>query len=191
MNSASRYPGGRWKEHLHQYRDLLIWSRQVGSLPLRRFRSLARLARSHPRKADAVLERARELREATFRIFFSLAHRAAPDARDLTTINRELGRGLAHAQVERSGSGFQWSWQGESDSLETPLWPIVRSVADLLTSSDHERVLVCASDDCEWLFLDRTKNRARRWCEMKVCGNRAKVREHRKRHRKREGTGDS
>jgi predicted RNA-binding Zn ribbon-like protein len=57
----------------------------------------------------------------------------------------------------------------------------VRAAAELLTSPERALVKRCASDTCLWLFLDRTKNHARRWCDMKVCGNRAKVRRHRKR----------
>jgi predicted RNA-binding Zn ribbon-like protein len=37
---------------------------------------------------------------------------------------------------------------------------------------------MCASEDCAWLFLDKTKNKRRRWCDMKICGNRVKARRH-------------
>jgi predicted RNA-binding Zn ribbon-like protein len=39
-------------------------------------------------------------------------------------------------------------------------------------------VRICSSDGCDWLFFDQTRNRSRRWCEMKGCGNRAKARRH-------------
>ena len=64
----------------------------------------------------------------------------------------------------------------ESDDLERPLWDIARSAADLLTSGDHDRIKECASTTCEWVFLDRSRNRSRRWCDMSDCGNRAKAR---------------
>jgi len=83
--------------------------------------------------------------------------------------------------VEPRGTGFVWSWDADTPELDRPLWPIVRSAAELLTSPERELVKRCASDTCLWLFLDRTKNHARRWCDMKVCGNRAKVRRHRRR----------
>jgi len=40
-----------------------------------------------------------------------------------------------------------------------------------------------ATDGCGWLFLDETRNRSRRWCSMKDCGNRAKARRHYRRRR--------
>jgi predicted RNA-binding Zn ribbon-like protein len=45
----------------------------------------------------------------------------------------------------------------------------------------------CGGDHCGWLFLDETKNRSRRWCEMSVCGNRAKARRHYDRNRRAAG----
>ena len=37
-------------------------------------------------------------------------------------------------------------------------------------------VRICGADDCLWIFLDTSKNRTRRWCDMKQCGNRMKAR---------------
>jgi predicted RNA-binding Zn ribbon-like protein len=56
------------------------------------------------------------------------------------------------------------------------LWPVARSASELLTSDDLAYVRGCASETCAWLFLDKTKNHGRRWCEMKTCGNRDKAR---------------
>jgi predicted RNA-binding Zn ribbon-like protein len=128
-----------------------------------------------------VLERARELRETLYRIFGALAAEARPAEDDLARLNSELALTLARCRIEPEGAGFAWSWNEDSLALERPLWPIVRSAAELLTSPERALVKRCASDTCLWLFLDRTKNHARRWCDMKVCGNRAKVRRHRRR----------
>ena len=72
----------------------------------------------------------------------------------------------------------------ERDALDYPLWPIARSAADLLVSADVALVHECASDVCSWLFVDRSPGRRRRWCDMKVCGNRAKARRFYQRRRK-------
>jgi AcrR family transcriptional regulator len=44
------------------------------------------------------------------------------------------------------------------------------------------RIKVCGSPDCRWAFVDGTRNRSRRWCDMAGCGNRAKNRAWRHRH---------
>ena len=54
--------------------------------------------------------------------------------------------------------------------------PAVRAAVELLTSDAVEHIGRCADDSCGWLFLDTTRSRTRRWCDMKVCGNRNKVR---------------
>jgi len=61
------------------------------------------------------------------------------------------------------------------------LGPIALAAVDLLRSDMIARVKMCPQDDCHWLFLDMTKNGSRRWCDMAVCGNRAKVAHFRKR----------
>ena len=88
------------------------------------------------------------------------------------------GDGAAEGEAE----GYAFIWPG-TDDLARPLWPLALSAGDLLTSADRERVKECAADNCSWLFLDMSRNRSRRWCDMAVCGNRAKAR----RFRAREG----
>ena len=63
------------------------------------------------------------------------------------------------------------------------LAPVLRAAADLLTSSDLARVRECDSESCFWLFLDTSKSGTRRWCDMKVCGNREKARRHHKKQK--------
>ena len=101
----------------------------------------------------------------------------------MAVINAEHAAAMAHARIEPGPESFGWTWADEA-ALESPLWPVARDAADLLTHPDAVRVKACASDDCSALFVDTTKNRRRRWCDMKICGNRAKVRRHRESKRR-------
>jgi predicted RNA-binding Zn ribbon-like protein len=65
---------------------------------------------------------------------------------------------------------------------------ILRSAAELLTAAELPQVRECAGSDCTWLFLDRSRNRSRRWCPMETCGNRAKAHRH---YRRRSGAGEA
>jgi predicted RNA-binding Zn ribbon-like protein len=76
--------------------------------------------------------------------------------------------------------------RGAAKALDRPLWPVLWSAADLLTSARLAQVRVCADPRCGWMFLDVSKNRGRRWCAMENCGNRAKVRRHYERRRRAE-----
>ena len=97
---------------------------------------------------------------------------------DLAALNAALSKVLANACLVPAEDGFAWAWGGEDAALRRVLWPIVRSAAELLTSDKLDRVGQCAGDSCGWLFLDTSRNRSRRWCEMEHCGNRAKARRH-------------
>ncbi|WHO72088.1 CGNR zinc finger domain-containing protein [Rhizobium sp. BT03] len=50
------------------------------------------------------------------------------------------------------------------------------SALRLIAMPDPERMKICGN--CGWLFIDRSKNRSRAWCDMAVCGNRAKANRH-------------
>jgi predicted RNA-binding Zn ribbon-like protein len=89
-------------------------------------------------------------------------------------------------EVGAGGERWRWRWAGDAESepaLDRVLWPVARSAAELLTSDDLAAVRECAAPDCRWLFLDRSRNRSRRWCAMATCGNRSKARRHYRRGR--------
>ena len=83
----------------------------------------------------------------------------------------------------RLGS-YIWVWDPRRDIQAAILGPITLSALTLLMNKDLLRTKRCAGQECGWLFLDTTKNNRRRWCEMRVCGNRAKVRAARERQRR-------
>jgi len=45
-----------------------------------------------------------------------------------------------------------------------------------MLNDELSRVRECANQECHWLFVDRSRNRSRRWCDMAICGNVMKVR---------------
>ncbi len=163
-------------ERLTSYQDLLAWGSQAGILNEEDVRYLGRLAAEHPRKAAVALADAIALREALFRIIAAVITNAPPADGDLATLNAALPRALNHLRVAPRAAGCEWEWAGEEGALDRMLWPIARSAADLLVSSEVQRVRRCAGESCDWLFLDTTRNRSRRWCDMRTCGNRAKAR---------------
>jgi predicted RNA-binding Zn ribbon-like protein len=56
---------------------------------------------------------------------------------------------------------------------------MAREAVELFTPERRERIRECAADDCAIVFYDESRSNNRRWCSMKRCGNRAKVRTHR------------
>jgi predicted RNA-binding Zn ribbon-like protein len=173
-------------DYLGTYSDLVAWSRHVGVLEEEEAGRLLREGARLPVEAAAVLERALGLREAIYRIFTRLIRGQRPQAADIEVLNRELSRATARRRIVPAGEGFDWTWSAEQE-LDRMLWPVVESAAELLTTEDLDRVHECAGESCGWLFLDVSKNRSRRWCDMQSCGNRAKVRRHYERKRRASG----
>ena len=173
-------------ERLRGYADLLGFARQAGLLAGGAESRLAELAARKPRAAAAALDLGRGLREVLYRIFSAAAAARAPAAADLERLNAALPKALSHLRLERrDDAGFVWGWacpeaveESAGAALEAPLCPILRSAAELLTSGELRQVRECAAGDCNWLFLDCSRNRSRRWCSMATCGNRAKARRH-------------
>jgi predicted RNA-binding Zn ribbon-like protein len=170
-------------EHLPDYGELLRWAVAAGALRSPDAARLAAEARHHPREAERVVEAAHEVRQA----FFRVVTRRRPTDEDLAQISRFVADALAHTALSRSGDSYRLELAAPA-SLESVLWPVARSMADVLTSGDLARVRMCEMHhlgECTWVFLDDTRNGTRRWCDMRVCGNRAKARRHYQRKRTR------
>ncbi|MDI3339330.1 MAG: ABATE domain-containing protein [Sphaerobacter sp.] len=167
------------KEYLHSYADLVAWAGAVGVLSASACQALLAAARARPSEADETLAAARKLREAIYGIFSRIATGEPAPTPDLETLNAALARAMSRARVApQPGGGFGWAWAAEPDALDPMLWAVARSAAELLTSPLLDRVRECAGHPCGWLFLDMSRNRSRRWCDMRDCGNRAKARRH-------------
>jgi len=165
--------------------DLLSWLDQAHLVPkdvLEQFRASAA-----PGELDAVATHARAFRE-WFRGFVRerMGKPLSDDAvAALDPLNRILARDEAYGQIvarrDSESSGLALESRRRWRSSDTLLIPIARSIADLLTTENFSDVKACQGHACTLLFVDHTRGRARRWCNMAVCGNRAKQAAHRER----------
>lgn len=138
---------------------------------------------------DKVAEQARNLRE-WFRGFVE-KHRGRPlrddDLRKLEPLNRLLERDKAFNQIapvsSKEGNLFELRAMRRWDAPETLVLPIAESLARFVCSEDFTYLKACEGPSCTLLFADHTRGRARRWCSMAICGNRAKQAAHRERLR--------
>jgi predicted RNA-binding Zn ribbon-like protein len=169
-------------EYLRSYEDLLDWSRQAGLLALEEKEGLFRQATLDPEGAQKTLSRAIALREEIHRLISAHIAGESQDESDLSVLNRELSIALSHLRVVPADGAYSWGWDrtGEEGQtpLDSPLWPVAQSAAELLTSERLGRVKLCAGEGCGWVFLDESRNSSRRWCDSRDCGNRERVRRH-------------
>ena len=142
-------------------------------------------ARSMPGELDKVAEQARALRE-WFRGFVRkhMGRPLAPKAlNELGPLNGLLERDEAFSQISRhrnsDGDRLELRAMRRWRSPESLLLPIGEALATFVCEEDFAGVKACEGHSCTLVFADHTRRRARRWCSMAVCGNRAKQAAHR------------
>ncbi len=184
-------------EWLASGEDLLTWLVQADLIT----KSVADPIRTAavPGELDDVAAQARRLR-GWFREFV-LKHKGRPlgseALADLEPLNRILGRDEAYGQiVVRNAEPAKASDTDEAPrddetaparpalafatrrrwrSPDTLLLPVAEAMSSLVCEDDFSQVKACEGHNCTVLFVDRSRKKARRWCSMAVCGNRAKL----------------
>lgn len=168
-------------ELLLDYEALLSFARQSGILDPGQVRALKTSVK--PQAAARALSSARELREALATVLYGNLEGHPPPASAIRTLERhflasEQHRELRWQEGATSGRrpGMTWQWAAAQKDAEFPVWILAALAGELMLSDALQRVSACEADPCRWLFLDTSKNHTRRWCNMKICGNRMKAR---------------
>jgi predicted RNA-binding Zn ribbon-like protein len=175
-NSAQSY------DYLGDYEHILLWNAKAGLLTPERVRLLSQYASQHQPERELAFWKAKRIREILYQLFSSIGKRQVVDAHILNVFNEVLSECLGKLKLDITASGPNVNFTGKNISLDEPVCIIMKSAYDILTNEDFARLKECPS--CGWLFIDRTKNARRRWCDMKVCGSRDKAKRYY--HRKNE-----
>jgi len=175
-NTVYPRPTAARRDHLVDYAGLLAWASEARVITRREERGLRNIASGHPQASRRIFERAIRLREAIFALFSALARHQHPSPRAFLTIETVFGSQRRLWGLKSSTAGPRWTWNRASLRLELPLWAIARSTIALVLSPGVRDLRECGARDCEWLFLDASRTRRRRWCDMRICGNREKAR---------------
>jgi len=184
VNTVSWGEDGPREERLGSYRDLLAWARAAG---LRH--SPARRGETPGAGRDGsvrALRRAHALRSALHAVFLAEAEGRHAPAAAAAALGAFLEQAAAHLTLAPGGETWTFRFAGE-EHPESPLWPVAWEAARLLTSAARPPIRRCANDRCRWLFLDESRRGNRRWCDMAVCGSRAKARTY---YRRRKARGE-
>ena len=137
---------------------------------------LRHLTSEAPGNALITLRTSIRLRDTIYDIFLAVAQRRVIPSTALAILNKAVRQTAQQAELVHANRRFTWEWIEPESNLDSMLWPVSRAAAELLIGEEIGYVRQCASETCSWLFLDKTKNHRRRWCDMKSCGNRDKAR---------------
>jgi predicted RNA-binding Zn ribbon-like protein len=164
-----RFRASGAEELLKTYDDLVRFSEQSKVLKIRPSGAGSAGARA--------LARCKELREALAEIFYARLDGRKPSTAARNTLERYFQEARLKQKLNwKQSPRLEWGWSGMERDPELPVWALAMSASHLMTSEAVPRVRACDNTECRWLFLDTSKNHTRRWCDMKVCGNRMKAR---------------
>jgi predicted RNA-binding Zn ribbon-like protein len=170
---------GRRMELLRGWHDVVAWADAAGLLetPSGDPRRVV-----DGRRARRALDWARRLRSGARQVLDSEADAHGAGAEMLADAVADVPVRL----VYRPDAAADLPPLASRDAIDTLRLALALSVLDA-TALDRSRVRRCGNERCVLLFYDTSKNRSRRWCDMAVCGNRAKAAAHYQRSRRAAG----
>jgi predicted RNA-binding Zn ribbon-like protein len=152
---------------------VLAWAERAGVLEPKHARTADEQAASaRPAVADA-FRLAHDLREAIYGTFSALASGSPPPSAAARRVLRAYGRAVSRGELAQGSDGPRLHWSIPSDPSAV-LDQIAFAAGELLLAQDRPLIKECPG--CGWLFIDLSRNRSRRWCDMQVCGSRDKMR---------------
>lgn len=162
---------------------LLAWLRERRLISGRGLAAEAARLRRDPDETARRLERFRHLRQVLHAVAEEVTANGHPTSDQLRDLNHILRHGLHYHQIERDPDGTRYTFAQIGDRLDQARATIASSLAQFLAEDAPSRLRVCANAGCRYLFIDRSPTGRRRWCDMRTCGNQAKVARHRARAR--------
>lgn len=121
----------------------------------------------------AELRRARELRDAVYRLFSSIGREQEPATKDLDVVMSNYIEAVKHASLLAGEDVYKLNWLARGPR-RIRYAVATDAIALLQDPSRLNRVSRCPGRDCGWLFLNTSGRR--RWCSMSTCGSRDKMR---------------
>jgi predicted RNA-binding Zn ribbon-like protein len=179
LDFANTESGRGFPSHANHFREaakVVEWLRHAKALANEDAEWLRKRVSEREDLAEDLLATAVELRAAIHDIGAALGRHAKPSETALASLSALHARFVAKAELAPGVMSCRWLWSLRASPVEAALGPIALAAVRLFTEGDFHRIRECGGHACGWLFYDRSKNNRRRWCEMEVCGNRAKQR---------------
>ena len=169
VNTVYAWRGTNLNEYLKSYDDVILWCRKLNVYDNAYLNSLQQEAAAHPEKAENALRKIIKVRQIMYEFISSVAAQERNWYNALLPkINPFISDALAHVDLIYENDGFKTAFRKSPTDLQSPLWPVLKSLHDLILHADLTRIKECPK--CGWVFLDETKNGRRRWCSPVECG---------------------
>ena len=174
---------GRGTDDLPDADALVGWLRKARLLSDRAASAERAHLRDDPDEAARRIERFHYLRDLIREIATEVSDTGQVSRDNVRALNHVLRQGLHYHQLEVSSDGTQYGLARVGDRLDQARATIAGTLADYLAGRAVRQLRICANPGCREIFIDRSPTGRRRWCDMRTCGNQAKVAAHRARVR--------
>lgn len=171
-NTAGEHLAGNFDELLVDWETFLRWATQVGLIGPDSYCELLK----HPEPLDEIIQ----LREAIYRVGLAISGEGRICEPDVDLIRKQSN--ALRPEIEFNGSAGHWH-PAPSHASEQLCGLLAAEALSLFCSPKASRIGMCEGGNCGWLFLDDSRGKRRRWCDMKDCGSRAKARRYYEKHK--------
>ncbi len=162
---------------LETFSDLVAWLVQARLIGVEEAKKAERQW-GHQTEGRRTLDHARDFRATLHDMVERIAAGTTVPRAAIEAINGWLRHRIGYPQLTRRNGKFQRTFQPESQEANQLLGLLAESASDLLAHCDRSLIKKCQNRECVLFFYDTTKNHARHWCSMNICGNRMKVAKH-------------
>lgn len=171
-NTAGEHLTPQFDELLLDWESFLRWAAQVGLVGPESYFELLR----YPEPLHELIQ----LREAIYRVGLAISGEHRISKSDIDFI-RERANVLL-PEIEFRDNAGRWH-PAPSHASEQLCGVIGAEALSLFCSPKASRIGICDGGNCGWLFLDESRGKQRRWCDMNDCGSRAKARRYYEKHK--------
>ncbi|MBN9382427.1 MAG: CGNR zinc finger domain-containing protein [Chitinophagaceae bacterium] len=181
-NTVNTRKGPAKVDYMRSYEDLVLWADKTQLILPKRLKIIYRSSIIKKEESAKTFGKAISTREMLYNLFSAIAKGQDPSPATMDEFNKTLGDCFSKLRVTVSSLKPDVSLADNDALLDEPIRLVMRSAYDILTTEKMERIKECPA--CGWLFIDRTKNGKRRWCDMKVCGSNDKAKRYYHRKKK-------
>ena len=181
INTVSGWGAKQMQDWIPDASTFLAWSQMAGVLSKRENVAACKIAYS-PILADRVLASLKELRFALWQLITALERGQRAPLDTISVLNRWRCNLAFSQEIVFTGGRATLVFRRDVDPIDLPGLRVIAAATELLTDPPSGRLKTCHGTDCGWKFIDNSKNRSRRWCDMDVCGNLSKARRFRSKH---------
>ena len=168
---------------LESFEDLATWL--IKSRTLSKKDAEVAISEWSQDEKTAILTQAKTFRAMLRRMVEQIVNENRVPESSVTAINKLLRLCSGYREVARTGAdAFTEVFIASADRKDALLASLGMFASDLLRTADLSLIKKCKNPACVLYFYDTTKNHARNWCSMQLCGNREKVAAYFRRKRK-------